>query len=217
MDEPSAPVSLHWQALPARQRSVLGRLGPAVTAEGFYLAGGTAVALHLGHRRSVDLDWFTERPLLDPLDLAGRMRGRDIELEVRQAAPGTLHAAVSGMEISFLEYRYPLLQPLAPVEECACLLASLDDLACMKLAAVVQRGARRDFLDIYAIGTRHCALSEMLSLYQRKYGIQDILHVLRGLSYFDDADRERMPLLLWRFDWRTVKGTIQGWVREMVG
>ncbi len=207
---------LHWEALAARQRSVLVRLGPVVTAEGFYLAGGTAVALHLGHRRSLDLNWFTERPLLDPLALAGSIHRQNGDLEVRQTAPGTLHASAAGISVTFLEYRYPLLQPLEPVETCGCRLASLDDLACMKLAAVVQRGARKDFLDIYALGTRHRPLSEMLSLYQQKYAIRDVLHVLQGLSYFDDADKERMPRLLWRFDWRTVKGTIQGWVREMV-
>ncbi len=63
-------MRFHVEVLAPAQRRVLGRLGPVLTARGYYLAGGTALALHLGHRRSVDLDWFTPEPLGDPLGLA---------------------------------------------------------------------------------------------------------------------------------------------------
>jgi predicted nucleotidyltransferase component of viral defense system len=78
-----------------------------------------------------------------------------------------------------------------------CQLASLDDLTAMKLAAISQRGSRKDFLDIYELGIKHAPLKRMLELYEQKYAVDDIGHVLLGLSYFDDAEREPMPMVIW--------------------
>lgn len=194
------------------QRRVCRTLGPLMTQWGFYLGGGTALALHLGHRRSVDLDWFTEAPIADPLRLAQELRDQGIAFVTSRVERGTLHGSVSGVRVSLLEYRYPLLKrPLAWVEM-GCRIAAREDLACMKLAALVQRGAKKDFVDIYALGLEQLPLQKMLRLYQQKYALQDIAHVLYGLVYFQDADKERMPTLLWRAHWPAIKKTIQQWV-----
>jgi hypothetical protein len=210
-------MNLHPEVLSTVQKKVLRQLGSIMTQRGFYLVGGTAVAVYFGHRRSVDFDWFTGESIADPLLLAQGFRDQGISFVTGQIARGTLHGAVSGMRLSFLEYRYPLLQASTSWAEFGCLLASLDDLACMKLSAVAQRGSKKDFIDIYALGLRHCSLREMLHLYQQKYTINDTGHVLYGLAYFDQADKERMPRMLWNTDWRTVKRTIRGWVRDVAG
>lgn len=207
----------HSEVLGARQLKVLRSIGSHMTRWNFYLAGGTAIALHLGHRHSVDLDWFTGEGIADPLTLARDIEAEGIPFATSQIARGTLHGAISGVRISLLGYRYPLLKPLVSWSECGCSLASLDDLACMKLSALAQRGARKDFADLYALGLKHCSLEEMLRLYQRKFSIQDIGHLLYSLVYFDDADRERLPRMLWTADWRTIKETIREWVREVAG
>jgi hypothetical protein len=98
----------------------------------------------------------------------------------------------SGVRVTFLEYRYPALEPPVEWPELQCLLASLNDLASMKLAAVAQRGAKKDFADIYALGLPHRPLPEMLRLYAQRYGVADTAHVLYALTYFDEADRERL-------------------------
>src|SRR4029077_4097628 len=97
-----------------------------------------ALALRLGHRRSVDLDWFAGEPLGDPLLLARRLQDAGIKFRTEQALAGTLHGTVSWVRVSLLEYRYPLLKPLVPVRSFGCTLASLEDLAAMKLSAVAQ-------------------------------------------------------------------------------
>src|SRR5262245_56151865 len=97
----------HEEILHPRQRSALHCLGTLVTEHGFYLAGGTAVALHLGHRRSVDLDWFVRESLGDPLALARDFQGAGVPLVIEQTARGTLHGRVLGVRVSFLEFRYP--------------------------------------------------------------------------------------------------------------
>jgi hypothetical protein len=183
----------------------------------FYLAGGTTIAIYLGHRHSVDLDWFTEEDITDPMRLAQAIREKEIPFVTGQIERGTLHGAISGVRISFLEYKYPLLRPLITWQRAACQLASLEDLACMKLSALTQRGSKKDFVDIFSLGLRHLSLREMLRLYQQKYSVEDIGHVLYGLSYFDDADQERLPKMFWDADWRIIKKTIQEWVREVAG
>jgi hypothetical protein len=165
----------------------------------------------------VDLDWFSAERIDDPARLARDIQASGIGMLPREISRGTLHATVSGVRVSFLEYPYPLLQPAVTWPDYQCLVASLDDLACMKLSALVQRGAKRDFIDLYALGREHKPLAELVGLYGRKYGIEDTSNVLYALAYFDDADRERLPRMRWDVDWRTVKGTIQEWVRDLAG
>jgi len=186
-----------------------------MSARGFYLAGGTALAIHLSHRISVDLDWFTSNPFADGMILAQSLRNSDVDLEIEQVSPGTLHGRVKGVRVTFLQYQYPFLKPIEHWNEMSCPLASLEDLACMKLSAVAQRGARKDFCDIYALGKNIFSLSQMLGFYQKKFSIRDIGSVLYGLVYFDDAESERMPRMLLDVSWREIRNTILGWVKEI--
>jgi hypothetical protein len=202
-------VRLHREALGRSQRSLLPRLAPLARLHGFYLAGGTALALQLGHRRSVDFDWFRREPIDDPLRLAADLRAGDFRFETDRVERGTLHGRASGVRVSFLEYGYPLLRPLLEVE--GLRLAALEDIAAMKLAAVAQRGSKKDFVDVFALGGV-LPLDEMLTLYRHKYGVRDVGHVLVALAYFDDADRERTPMLLQRQPWPDVKAVIRRWV-----
>ena len=109
------------------------------------------------------------------------------------------------------------LKPMLTWKDYNCLLVSLADLACMKLAAIAQRGAKKDFVDIYALGAKTFTLTDMLAFYRRKYDVRDMGHVLYGLSYFDQADKERMPRMLWNVDWREIRKTIQSWVKHCAG
>ncbi len=206
--------SFHEDALSASVRSVLRAVAPLASRQGFYLAGGTAVALHLGHRRSRDLDWFREAPLTQPLQLAEMLREHCSEVEVTHVEQGTLLVRVSGVRVSFFEYRYPLMRPPLLWEKYGFLLASLEDLACMKLLAIAQRGTKRDFVDLYAL-MQAVPLLEALRLYQQKYGVSDITHLLRALTYFEDADRERMPTMLQPIAWREVKRALRETIKQL--
>jgi hypothetical protein len=207
-------MTWYREILPIQQQRVLAQLGPKVAQHGFYLAGGTAVALHLGHRRSVDLDWFAAEGLPDPQRLAQDLREQGVAFVTGRVAPGTLHGSVRGVRVSFLGYRYPLLATLRPWRD-GTRIAPRADLAAMKLAAVAQRGAKKDFLDVYALGSRRRSLRQMLRAYQDKYATQDLTHLLYSLAYFDDAERERMPRMFWDVKWRTVKETIRRWLRDV--
>jgi len=211
----SRPLKPHLEVLDAAQAALLARLGRTMTQDGFYLAGGTAVALHLGHRRSVDLDWFTPAALADPLQYVARLRAQGLALADAETQRGTVHARIDGVRVSLIEYRYPLLAEAVPLGETEARIATLDDLAAMKLAAVAQRGTRRDFVDVHALATRFRPLGDLLGLYRRKYGAADVTHVLYGLSYFDDAEAERMPNMLAPADWAAIKNDIRAWIKAL--
>jgi predicted nucleotidyltransferase component of viral defense system len=193
---------------------VLKTIGKCIYPWGYYLAGGTALSVYFGHRRSVDLDWFTPSKLSDPLGLAQNLRDTGLQFETDTFELGSLHGSIKGVRSSFLEYHYSLLQPLNYWPEGNCNLASLDDLACMKLAAVTQRGSRKDFVDIYELAQRHKPLSDLLGLFQKKYEMENLAPVLMGLVYFEDAERETDPFM-WSGNWQEVKRVISDWVRRI--
>ncbi len=207
----------HDEVMDDPVKVVLSSLAPTMTEKGFYLGGGTAVAIHLGHRRSQDLDWFSPTRSADMMVLVGDLRATGVDLVVTSVEKGTLHGSIDGVPVSFLDYPYTLLEAPVSHPTMAFRLATLLDLACMKLSAVAQRGSRKDFLDIYAMGRTDIDLGTMVSLYRRKYEIEDISHLMYGLSYFDDADREAMPTMVWDVEWDEVKGDIRNWVVELVG
>jgi hypothetical protein len=85
----------------------------------------------------------------------------------------------------------------------------------MKLSAIAQRGSRKDFVALYALGRSGLSLQDMLGWYRQKFDVEDIGHLLYALLYLDDADAERMPRMLWKADWKEIKRTIAGWVRAL--
>ena len=205
----------HSQILTDRQRKALLLLGPKTAEGGFYLGGGTSIALQLGHRRSVDFDWFLEGRIEDPLRLASEIRDADVPFVTGQVDRGTLYGTLYGVRVSFLEFRYRMLDPLIPWEDFGCRLAGLRDLACMKLSAISQRGSKKDFVDLYALGHSGFNLKDMLDWYRQKFAVEDVGHLLYALLYFDDAEAERMPRMVWKADWKGIKKTIEGWVRAL--
>jgi Nucleotidyl transferase AbiEii toxin, Type IV TA system len=192
----------------------LRALAPALRTTDFYLAGGTALALQLGHRRSVDLDWFTASLFVNPKRFADQL-AKELDFRTDQIDEGTLLGRISRTRMSFLEQRSPFLGPLVHCPALNCELASLADLAAMKINAIGGRGAKKDFVDIFALGQRGIALSQMISWFVEKFGVRNTYHTINSLSYFEDADKQPMPPLLWSMNWRSVKKTIREWVKEL--
>ncbi|HEC36453.1 MAG TPA: hypothetical protein ENI39_07960 [Anaerolineae bacterium] len=184
-------------------------------AERFYLAGGTAVALHLGHRRSYDLDFFTpEREF--PIDLPRRELEPLGELIVLHEGTGTFVGTLGGGQLSFFIYPYSLLEPFVPFE--GIQVASLPDLAAMKLEAISSRGTKRDFVDLYQICQTVFPLVEVFRHFERKYaGVRySMFHLLKSLAYFDDAEPDPMPEMLIPLDWAEVKQFFEGEVQRLM-
>lgn len=186
------------------QQTLLELLSRIAEVRRFYLAGGTALALHLGHRRSRDLDFFSAAPFL-PQDLLSRVREAG-EPTVLQEASGALSVMLRGVPTSFFHYDYPLLR--SPVESPWGLpLADPLDIAAMKLSALAGRGSRKDFVDLYVYARRVAPLAEIFACFHQKFrGVTvDPYHLLRSLTYFEDAEAEAMPDVLDGPNWHEVK------------
>jgi hypothetical protein len=93
--------------LPDRQKEVVRKIAQFCADHGYYLGGGTAIAIQLGHRRSIDLDWFTQHQELDPYATAAEIRAHGVELEVTDVGHGALHVSIGGLGVSFIRYQYP--------------------------------------------------------------------------------------------------------------
>lgn len=204
--------SLHLEALTPAARRVLKLLPEIPIWRDFYLAGGTALALQLGHRVSVDLDFFSEKNKLNGFsrNQLARSFSKKGPIEILEEKNGTSKFSFYGVQLSFFYYEVPLLKSPIKIEE-HLRLASLFDIGLMKLGAVIGRGSKKDFLDLYTLSNRGVTLEKLLSFAPRKYpNVRDfITQALRALIYFEDADEEPMPKMLVPLDWKEVKKFFQ--------
>ena len=180
---------------------------------GFYLAGGTGLALQFGHRLSRDLDFFSrehfgEEEYLQRLAALG-------DISVSAKAPDTLHATILGTKTSFIAYAYPTLFSTKSFLNVA--VADARDIACMKVSAIASRGAKRDFVDLYFCA-RQFGLKEILALFARKYVQTHFsrVHVLKSMTYFADAEKDPMPHMLEALEWEAVKAYFAGEVPRLL-
>ena len=201
--------------LPQQTQAAVELLGKSAPLKNFYLSGGTACALHLGHRVSEDLDFFS-RESFDTKQL------RDNLSEIGKFEPLTedtniLHCIFNKTRLSFLRYRYPLLEDCSTYKNIQ--ISSLIDVLCTKLDTISARGSKKDFIDVYcAILKGRYTLSEIVSAFQKKYkGIDySLLHILKGLVYFEDAKNEAMPDMKEEVVWADVAVFFKREVKKIV-
>ena len=200
---------MHEKVLPKGSRELLESLGaigdPGL--RGWTLAGGTGLALTLGHRVSEDFDFFRcDEMDADRLaDILARLK----PYETLQQAEHTLTVLVQGVKLSFFRARDPFLFDAAVYRFFD--VADRRDIAIMKLVAIGNRGARKDFVDLYMILRSGVSLRDCLEWLPRKYGASRVnaYHILRSLTWFEDAEQEPMPRMLVPLDWGACKGFLQ--------
>lgn len=180
---------------------------------GFYLAGGTALAIHLGHRASVDFDFYTSKTF-DFKKLQVLLEKKFEKVTLLQKDEGTLIVKINDIVVGFFEYVYPLICPLIKQEKLPP-LASKEDIAAMKIIAISDRGTKRDFVDIYFL-LQEFTLKEILSFVKKKYPNFNIYVALRGLTYFRDAEEKqtRKLYLFHNVSWNKIKKFLINEVRK---
>jgi hypothetical protein len=172
----------------------------------YYLAGGTGLALQLGHRRSVDLDFFVVEHFNEDYLIQKLQHLKGFALVSKE--PATIHATVRETKVSFITYEYPLLFPFQSF--LGTKVADPREIGCMKISAIASRGTKRDFIDLYVVsqqfGLEHC-----LDWFERKFLQTNYskIHVLKSLSFFDDAEKDPMPHMLVSLSWAEVKRFFQ--------
>lgn len=194
-------MTLHWNALPEQQQKVPRACAGPAKRWSAYPGGGTALALQLGHRESQDLDWFTPETL-DPGELLAGAKAMGFPVKVAQNDPGTFLARVGGVKFSVFRYRYAVIDPF--VEADGVNLASVRDLAAMKLAALMGRATKRDYVDIHELLViKRITLPKMVLAFKKKYPGSDVSPALRALTFFGDVFGD-MPVMLTVTSWSKV-------------
>jgi len=156
---------------------------------GFYLAGGTALALQIGHRTSLDFDFYTKKKF-DNRKLLRELETRFKNIELIQIPDQTLIVKIEGREISFFYYPYPLVFPLIKEKEIPP-LASKEDIGAMKIISIIQRGTQRDFIDIYFL-IKEFGLKRIFEIAEKKYPSFNPYLAIQALTYFTDAEKEKI-------------------------
>jgi len=179
----------------------------------FALAGGTALALQLGHRISIDLDFLTGKEF-DSFALFERL-SESFDVENSSTARNSLSLFIkqqgSSVKTDFIRHNYPRLKSLLTTN--GIRLFALEDIAAMKLNAVANRGAKKDFYDIHALLSRF-SLPELLGFFEDKYQKMNSFTVTKSLAYFDDADLEPDPMSLMNLSWEQIKADLKLALRD---
>ena len=197
---------MYLSVLNRKQKELLKKLG-FLKKYGFYLAGGTALALQIGHRTSLDFDFYTKKKF-NSQKLREEFDKRFKTVQEIYIAEDTLGLSVEDTGVSFFRYPYPLIKPCREIEK--VLLASVEDIAAMKILAISQRGKKRDFIDIYFL-IKEFSLRQIMEFIKEKYPMFNIYMGLQGLTYFKDADEDpekRRFELLKRVRWNEIKKII---------
>lgn len=204
---------LQVNAVPAGTMDILTSLASQPCLHDFRLVGGTSLALQIGHRLSVDLDFFSDQKadLVLIEDELLQLKG----IKLKSKSTYALFFEYEGVKVDVLNYSYPFIT--APVAEGKITLAHKDDIAAMKLKTVMNRGAKRDFYDIYFLLEEY-SFPQMFELFYRKYKNIEPQAILKSLNYFEDAEAEAAPVLLRDKDlsWKKVKQTITNETRKLV-
>jgi Nucleotidyl transferase AbiEii toxin, Type IV TA system len=180
----------HPEVIDPATGQALRDLREASALDQFYLAGGTGLALRLGHRRSIDLDFFSSEAF-------------DEQYTVTKVQ-ATLHTG----------YSYPVLFPMN--ESKGVRVADSRDIACMKISAIAGRGTKRDFIDLYVV-SKDYKLASLLELFREKFAQANYstVHLLKSLVYFEEAEKDPMPDMLAPVSWEVVTQFLRGEVPQL--
>lgn len=157
--------------------------------EDFHLVGGTALALQLGHRNSIDIDLFTKNSF-ELEDVEGALDGR-FTFSATLTRKNTLLAVVNNIKTDFIKHNYELLNP--PIEEEGIRFLGIEDIAAMKLHAIIQSGKRlKDFIDIYFL-LEQLSMKQMVDLFSTKYKYSNAMIAMKAVNFFGDIDETIDP------------------------
>jgi len=204
---------MHQKTIGKKIIALLQSLGKIKEIKNFYLAGGTSLALQIGHRKSIDLDFFSAKKFNNTI-LKSELQNIG-KIEIVTDEPDTLNLMINEVKVSFFYYPYKLIFPKIKFDN--ILLADWRDIATMKLEAIGGRGSKKDFIDLYFLCENN-SLSQIFTWYKEKFiKIKyNELHLLKSLTYFEDAEKEPMPKMLKDISWSNVKKELIKKVKEMI-
>lgn len=200
---------LHYKTIHRDTLELLKKIQSLELFAGTRLVGGTALALQLGHRQSIDLDFFgkmdasLEEIAIELSDFANT--------KPLSSSKAMRFLIVDGVKVDIVNYPYYWIDN--PVIEDGITLAGIKDISAMKLSAITNRGTKKDFIDLYFL-LKEFSFSELIDLYLKKYAGAQLFTVLKSLTYFEDAETDPMPVMLNPVNWEEVKTVIVSTVNQ---
>jgi len=202
---------LYTKTIESNTLGLLNDLMQKSYLQNFILVGGTALALQLGHRISVDLDLFSNGTF-EYADLKEDLNIDYNSFIVDFEKRSTLITKINNIKVDFIKYKYLFSYPI--IIENGIRMANLKDIAPMKLDAISGRGRKKDFFDLFFL-LKHFTIVQLFELYQGKFQHTSNFHVVKSISYFEDAEKDADPIV---FDpkvtWEKVKSTIIKEIRK---
>lgn len=195
---------LHYTTIEPRTLQLLKQLQSEPIFSGCRLVGGTALALQLGHRNSIDLDLFGSIAASSEEIREILSAGHQINI-IKESKNINIYV-VDGVKVDIVNYRYGWLEDA--VKDDIIVLASISDIAAMKIAAIIGRGTKKDFIDLFFL-LRTFSLQQILDLYMQKYPDGSMFIAMKSLTYFEDAESDPMPKMFENVSWETVKESIR--------
>lgn len=200
---------LHTETVSTELLELLGRLMQLDALSELRLVGGTALALQLGHRNSIDIDLFGELKV-DKLKLTELLNTFSTTKFLGGSSSINIYM-IDGIKVDIVRYPYPWLQDA--ILENGYRLAGLKDIAAMKIAAITQRGSKKDFIDLYFL-LKKMGLKQILEWYLQKITDGNQWMAIRSLTYFEDANKQPMPDMYFDITWGQMKASIRDAVLE---
>lgn len=200
---------LHLSAVSTSALELLKQIQSIAEFSELRLVGGTALAFHIGHRKSIDLDFFGKINFeqLNTNELFQNFKS----VEIHQKSKNINIYEINEVKVDFVNYTYPWLHEAIVTD--GIRLAHKEDIAAMKIAAITGRGSKKDFFDLFFL-LKEYSLSEIIDLYKAKYFDASPYLALKSLSYFDDAEIDSNPEMIQKADWDEVKLFLRKKVRE---
>ncbi len=180
-------------------KKAIERMKVMINEGNFYLADGTALYYYLGHRKSLDLGFFTKQKV-DFRHFKSYFQPEELKL----ISKDTIYAKILGINISFIFFPYIMIKDLRKFD--SIYLASIEDILCMKINAIILRGSRKDFVDVYFI-MKYLKINsyDVIKLYKRKFGNYNELIIRKVMTYFEDAEKEPEFSLIKKANWDEIK------------
>jgi hypothetical protein len=209
---------MHRETIPDSVWRLLLGLSRLGSMQSGYLAGGSGLAIQLGHRVSVDLDFFFPEGHAVP-DVLDQLPALGMSATVMSQTPGHCELRINAVKVDLIRERFTLLRPLKvlTLENTTVHVADPVDIGRMKLFSIASRGNRKDFIDLYCLTRAVLPLGDLLALVvedQRGLRFNPLLF-LKGLIDFEEADQDVHPVLLWDISWEKVKEDLTKGVKRL--
>jgi hypothetical protein len=196
---------LHTKTIESVTLGLLKRLMADKALTQFDLVGGTALSLQIGHRKSIDLDMFSHTDF-EAAAILQHLIDEGYNPNVRHNFKQTLIVEIEGIKVDFIRFRYPFAQYIRIIE--GIRMASIQDIACMKIDAIMGRGKKKDFCDLYFLLRKH-SLIDIMTWYQQMFQHSTLFHVYKSLTWFDDANLDgELEVFDKKYSWEIAKKVI---------